>query len=353
MAQIDPLLVYRRAHAGAGPDLYVAASFLADMREQDAYHPRTRLLHYNHTDRIWLGHDLPQHVTALCAATLPGHQSEVLVSLSAEGEVFFKDSAAGHVEQIADAGVFNDQPQHRGRMWGLTEIHGQLYACGEGGQIYRRDAPNQWRWLDPGLALMDATPFFEAGRQVGNDIRALLAIDTSPVMDDRARKSFHNLGGSSEQAIYVTGYDGSVLFWDGRQSHWIEGLPKKHLFAVLPEDDRNVWICGRDGTLLLGNHRDGFKNYWPGRNLSFNAMAKFDGTLYLTANGGYGGPVGLYAFDGTTLDRVDTGLHPEIDDVSMVTAGGGLLWVLGAGDIICFDGQRWERIDHPDNPPVR
>ena len=331
----------------------MAASFLADVREQDAYHPRTRLLHYNHTDQTWLSHDLLQHITALCAVTLLGHRPEMLVSLSAEGEVFFKDSAAGHTEQIAEAGVFNDQQRHYGRMWGLTEIGGQLYACGEGGQLYRRDAPNKWRWLDASLAPMDATPFLEAGDAVGNDIEALLAIDMSPFTDDTSRKSFHNLGGPSEQAIYVTGYDGNALFWDGQQSHWIDGLPKTHLFAVLPEDDRNVWICGRDGTLLFGNYRDGFRNYWAGRNLSFNAMAKFQGTLYLTANGGYGGPVGLYAFDGTTFDRVDTGLNPEIDDVSMVTAGSDLLWVLGAGDILCFDGQRWERIDHPDNPPVR
>lgn len=353
MSQTDPHLVYRRARAGAGPSLYVAASFLADLREQDAYHPRTRLMQYSRPDRTWLSHDLPQHVTALCPTTLPGQSFEVLTSLSAEGEVFFKDSAAGHTEQIAEAGVFNNQPRHRGRMWDLARVGNTLYACGGGGQLYRRDAPDQWRWLDPGLVPMDAAPFLEAGDAVGNDIEALLAIDMSPVTDDNARKSFHNLGGPSEQAIYVTGYDGNTLFWDGTRSHWIEGFPKTHLSAVLPEDDRDVWICGQNGTLLFGNYHDGFQNRSRDRNLSFNAMARFNGTLYVTANGGYGSPVGLYAFDGTTLARVETGLSPEIDDVSMVTAGAGMLWVLGAGDIVCFDGQRWERVDHPDNPPVR
>ena len=230
---------------------------------------------------------------------------------------------------------------------------GSCGQAGEGGQIYRREAPGSWLWLDPNLEPMDATPFLEAGDRVGDDIEALLAIDMSPVMDDSRRKAFTSLGGSSDQSIYATGYDGALLFWDGTRSHWVEGLPKTQLTAILPDGNRNVWVCGSQGTLLFGNFYDGFKDISPKGEFSFNSIAKYNGEIYLTANGGFGGPVGLYLNETGVLRQVLTGLKPEIEDVSVVTSTDGLLWVVGAADIVCFDGTDWEPISKPEHLPHR
>ncbi len=168
------------------------------------------------------------------------------------------------------------------------------------------------------------------------------------------RKNFSFINGPREYEIYLTGYDGGLLLWNDERSRWItEGIPKNNLFGIVVEDERRIWICGSKGTLLCGNHKDGFQDLSPGGDLSFNSMTLFQGKLWITANGGFGGPTGLFTFHNGRLDRVTTGLTPDIDDIHTVTSADGVLWTVGFRDILCFDGKTWTRIDYPGNPPVR
>ncbi|MEF2074933.1 hypothetical protein [Consotaella aegiceratis] len=127
------------------------------------------------------------------------------------------------------------------------------------------------------------------------------------------------------------------------------------LLAVLAESEERVWACGRNGNFLVGNHSSGFRTLdvlggidgWP----EFNGMAMFQGKLYLSS---YADPRGLLVFDGRRMEQVRSGLTPDIEDVSAVSAvGDEVLWVMGSKDLLRFDGTRWERIDFPGNDRLR
>ena len=182
-------------------------------------------------------------------------------------------------------------------------------------------------------------------------------IEPDSIVDDyfglAQRSSFHNLNGPHEHEIYLTGYKGGLAVWDGERAIWPANIPKVNLFGIHVEDDTTIWVCGSQGTLLRGNYRDGFQDLSPGGNHSFNSMTQFQSKLYLTANGGFGGPVGLFTFHNGRLDMVATGLKPDITDIHTVDSADGVLWAVGMKDILCFDGSTWLRIDYPDNPPVR
>lgn len=352
MAIQDGVTYIRRGRAGIGPSLYLAASYDKVLREQEYTYPSSCLFQYAADTGAWLRHDVAHYVTAICPTVLPDGPVEVLVSISAEGEVLFKRGDASPVEQIPEAGMYNDQTRHRGRMYGVRLIGGRLHACGEGGQLYRRDGPNRWTTLDPDLGPMDGTALMEELDRNADDIDKLLGVDLSPLTKDSRRKSFIAINGLSEQEVYVCGYDGSLVVWDGDRTRWLD-VPKTQLLDIFVEDERTVWVCGSQGTLVRGNHRDGFRDVSPGGMLTFNSMTLFGGKLWLSANSGFGGIQGVFTFDGTRLEQVSCGLTPDLEDVHSVDAAAGLLWVVGVRDILCFDGKVWTRIDHPDNPPVR
>jgi hypothetical protein len=44
-----------------------------------------------------------------------------------------------------------------------------------------------------------------------------------------------------------------------------------------------------------------------------------------------------------------TGLEPEIDGYRL-DARDGQLWSFGVEDLAWFDGKKWKRLKHPDNP---
>ena len=117
------------------------------------------------------------------------------------------------------------------------------------------------------------------------------------------------------------------------------------------ETPERVWVCGRHGTLLSGNRREGFHPVaGVSQVASFSRMAMFGGHLYL---GAYANPRGLFVYDDGRMKRVRSGLKPDIEDVNMIEAVDDVLWVMGAKDLLRFDGDNWERIAFPGNDPIR
>ena len=80
-------------------------------------------------------------------------------------------------------------------------------------------------------------------------------------------------------------------------------------------------------------------------------MALHNGVGYLATN------VGLFKFDpakpGGGFVKVRTGLVPELQDANVVQSVEGVLWSLGSKDLARFDGNAWQRFQHPDNPPIQ
>ncbi len=248
---------------------------------------------------------------------------------------------------------------HRlGFLYKIRQIGERLYASGGGGQVHRREADGTCSILDPALldGLSRGTEILREFRKIANPTPADYEALRVKGMADMSNILW-GLGGLAEDDIYVCGDTSRIFHYDGTRFSEVPIRPPedRSLLYVLPETPDRVWVCGRKGALLLGNARDGFHEA-PGLAAlgndrpSFNGMAFFEGKLYLSS---YSGPCGLFVHDRRTIERVWSGLEPDIEDVSAVDAADGVLWVMGTKDLLRFDGQRWERFDLPGNDPVR
>ena len=200
----------------------------------------------------------------------------------------------------------------------IKQIGNKLYVCGSGGEIYRRDEPERWTTIEPELLESFRSP-------------------------DRTR-GFNDIDGPSEDEIYICGRQGIHLL-TGEHTTRVTGVPGE-LTAIHIEDEKHIWICGWEGVLLRGNHRDGFRRmgFDPRNRQMFTSVAKYGDVVYLGSAGAF------YKFEGGLIDRVDLSSVGN-PDIHRVYAIGGVVWAGGASDIIRFDGHNWTRIEYPTDWP--
>lgn len=255
-----------------------------------------------------------------------------LCALSEEGDVLFTGPNASS-EKIPQAGVYSLDAKGWGYMADLQQVGEHLYACGYKGQVYKRVGPNNWRHLDAGLLQAPSTPQEQC-----------IALSV--------------INGPHETAIYAAGYQHSdwlppkAFFFDGRK--WAElQLPgvAARIVDMHVESESRIWMCGSSGTLLLGNAHDGFRSLSTVDDLQlFTSICQFQGQIYLASN------QGLFVYDPTNpaggIQAVFTDLSPDLQNANIVDSHDKILWSIGTKDIARFDGRRWERIHHPDNPKI-
>lgn len=305
--------------------IYLSSS----LNSMPVYSPHTRLSQYDEQyEFTWSKHDVEWWSVSLAIYTESENSDSELCAMSNEGHIEFIGDHEPIMEKIPGAGVFTEDAKGWGYMSSIRQIGEHLYAGGDGGQVYKRVAPHHWEHMDDGIL---------QAPDVEN--RFLLA----------------DIQGAMEDDIYICGgipgshgLEGRLYHWNGK--HWINlPLPtSERLTAFHLEDAATMWICGVNGTLLCGNNKDGFKDLsMVDDNQLFTSISKFNGRIYLASN------MGLFCFDGKTINEVNTGLTPELHDANVIDAVDGVLWSIGIRDIARFDGVTWERIDHPDNPPIR
>ena len=300
--------------------------FAAMPEDNETYDKFTRMVFYAHDTRQWSSEAVDCCVQSIVIFRPLTERSSKYTSMSAEGDILiFSEETKS--ERISGAGIEAADSRFHGRMRGLRVIGDDLYACGDGGQFYRRRELGAWAHLDPRFLQPPDTPF--------EDKLMMVQID-----------------GPSENEIYICGYRGKLLFYDGVTARRIDLGTDANLVDILVENETTIWICGSKGTLLRGNHRDGFSQVpgITGQSL-FNSMAFFDDNLYLAASTGR--PSGLFVYDHGFLRGVRTGLEPEIRNPHILTARNGVMWAVSVKDILRFDGEHWERIDFPGNDPIR
>lgn len=144
--------------------------------------------------------------------------------------------------------------------------------------------------------------------------------------------------------IYVVGDDGEIQYIDGVE--WARSVTPTDeiLTSVHCADDGTVWACGFNGTLLRGNHNDGFTELSAvDDNVIFSSVTTFAGATYLAAS------EGLFCFDGNAINPVIDAGGSAVSDVMSLDARDGVLWCFGYERLARFDGARWAHFTHPDN----
>lgn len=204
----------------------------------------------------------------------------------------------------------------------MTEVDGVLYAAGTQNQCYRySDEDGTWHAHDAGLyAALD-----------GQVDRMLLAID-----------------GHAQDDLYAAGWNGALWHWDGAAWRALASPTTAQLNAVLCGPGGQVYLAGSCGRLFRGTAADGWTlaaTAAPaagGGMVVFNAMAWFQGRLYLAAG------MTLFVYDGTAMAACPVPLEGR-HSFGQLSACADALWCTGNECVLVFDGNIWVRHRMPEN----
>lgn len=307
--------------------LFVAAAWAED----EPFYPFTVWYVYIESDKEEPWSSFHTQWCAVSATTyIPTNPFEdwALVGMSQNGEVHFIFENTTPQEKIPGAGVGVEDSQGLGYVSAIKQIGDHLYVCGSCAQVYKRVSANNWVHIDEGIL-------------------------QSPDVDEAIL--LYKIDGAHENAIYVIGLHKrlpKLFFWNGEIWKDIK-LPKLEgaLTDIYIESETRVWVCGWNG-LLVGNSIDGFKNLSTSKTLPrFYSLCKFNEYIYLAS------ALKLFMYNPNQpelgIQEVEIGLVPEVEDFHVINSTEGVLWSIGIKDIVKFDGEKWERIYHPDNPPIK
>ncbi|WP_342364346.1 hypothetical protein [Terrarubrum flagellatum] len=319
---MNPPLIIRSASAYSKSILCVTVMDRKTWRSSP-FEPENDVVYYNRDQPNPWGEAtrIETNIISMTRYRYPDRDRQIQVALAAEGHVGFFGREEGFYEKIPGAGLWADDAEGRGYMSAIRQIGARLYACGGGRQLYRREGSEHWERFDLGMP---------GGQPNADDI------------------IFADVNGPHEESIYVVGQNGTA-YWKGPEGFLDLALPTSlWLQQIHVENEKTIWICGRAGLLLRGNHIDGFRQVAAGDSReAFLSMAKYEGRLYLAAE------TGLHMLEGDRIVRARTTLTPDLRDAHWIDVTDGVLWSIGYEDIARFDGEQWERLDLPGNPPIR
>jgi len=244
------------------------------------------------------------------SATVCDHPQCQMVAIGAWGNVLIDGKGDFHEETIRDQ---DTAPiERKGKLLRVRGIGQRAYAVGMGRQVYRRDDAHRWTPIDQGVL---AAP------------------------DDMRLIGFNGIDGFTEEDVYAAGLQGEVWHYNGRKWKQLDSPTNCILNDVICAGDGQVYACGDEGFLLRGRgdqwsiiSDEAFRqDIW---NLCWFADRLFIATtqgVFFLNDQGQAKPVD---FGG---DTSNTTYH--------LSARDGIMWSIGAKDIMQFDGITWTRID--------
>ncbi|WP_147306983.1 hypothetical protein [Roseateles depolymerans] len=317
------------------PDWLYVATQLEDLDPHETSHTRMSVLDLTQSS-WWACHDYEDTIVSVHAYRLPKEDlpdGSRYAALGMHGTVHFNErNEPTFKEVIPGAGM--TEGNFGGLLTHIRLIDGQLWACGQHGQVYRRMGRDDWQPADEGIRV-HLNPSDHA-----QDVEGLLdRMNAAPMLSC--------MDGASSDDVYVVGLGGYMAHFDGTAWTRIDLPVDEHLEWVRCYGPEEVWVCGYKGTLLRGNARDGF-NRLNGSNdqQTFVCLTKFNESVYLCAE------EGLFVWNGKSIMQVRTSLQPELQDAWRVDQVDGVLWSVGVTDIARFDGKIWLRVEHPDNERI-
>ena len=317
------------------PDWLYLATQLDSLDSAETAHTRMSVLDMTQPNR-WGYHDYEDNIVSVHAYRSAKEElpdGSRYAALGQHGTVHFNErNTPTFKEAIPGAGMLDGN--FGGLMNHLRLIGGQLWACGQHGQVYRRVGRDDWRRADEGIRVL-VNPAEHA-----DDMEGMLEkMANAPMLSC--------IDGSSSGDVYVVGMQGYMAHFDGDRWARIDLPVDEHLEWVRCYGPDEVWVCGYNGTVLRGSARQGFKSLSGlDDHQTFVCLTKFNDAVYLCAE------EGLFIWNGKSLAEVRTKLKPELQDSWRVDQVDGVLWSVGVTDVARFDGKSWARVGHPDNESI-
>lgn len=264
---------------------------------------------YIYKEGKWGRRDFEWNVASVCYAP----QLEYFFTLSVQGDIEIAAKEKGFIkEKIPEAGTYDGI----GSVHQIRAIGDNIYVCGSQGQVYKRTTTG-WQHMDDGL--LDRKPSASA-------------------------LYFSSIGGENDSSIYVVGFGGKIFHFNGQRWNEVPSSTNQNLERVCATLHKEIYICGKNGTLLRGND-SGFQEIGGGQIKDHIwGLEYFRGQIYLATLKG----LWSYNPDSGLISPVKTGLQPEIKGYRLESRG-DVLWSFGVDDLAWFDGNTWTRLKHPNN----
>jgi hypothetical protein len=186
-------------------------------------------------------------------------------------------------------------------------IDGYVYACGMKRQVYKRTSENQW-------------------------------IDISaPFHNKKEKAGFESIDGFSEDEIYAVGWNGEIWRYNGKKWLNYSTLTNLILTSVFCASNGLVYIVGQHGLLISGRHDKWEIIEWDDEvDIDFWDVCYFKNKLYIASI------PDLYTYENDELISVDF-KNVSASSFFCLTQSEGVLWSIGAEDVLSFDGKKWKK----------
>ncbi|WP_337267443.1 hypothetical protein [Oryzifoliimicrobium ureilyticus] len=326
--------------------------------DQELGTPFTAICQYNAGE--WSYETFDISLSSMTLFKAPDKDYRVLYLLDENGVAINFDTKEREVILSDRSPLWKDY--RLGYLQKIRQIGAHLYACGDGGQVYRREHDATWQFVDkafldgPDALLNPKSELRLLSRLMnqGENLTPENLARAKQLREANASNLLWDFSGLSEDSIYFASEKKQVYWFDGKTIHALPDKTDRGLISILAKSEDVVYAAGRDGTFLVGNHKSSFREIdafrglpgWP----NINGMALFQDRLYMSS---FADPRGLLVLNGDQIEQVHCDLTPDIKDVSAVAAVTDALWVMGTKDLLRFDGSTWERIHFPANDPVR